>query len=266
MKYLYYKTDGTHEILHRDSKLEYEELRNLVGGNIEFAQDKDGSEYCINEEGILNNLPPNPFITPMYQEAYHGNIVHGMTDEDGEFVGFEDVLANDYLRSVKTINPDLCVVGKVFTIIAISEMGLTLARAIKSVGSVNGKPAFKDFAKGSRRTYHLRNIKDKDTLIFEGSELPFVPDTQKGNTMRMNGLINLYGDIKTIREWVLEKNLNPFFTAHDRVVQVDEAGIETLVFMDRFASCQLVAKMQTAQHEREGRNVKVGVGFAVGSK
>jgi len=210
----------------------------------------------------------------MHQENYHGNIVQGYTNEQGEFMGFEDEIK--YLHEVKKINPLLFQEGKIFTIIQISEwMAHTTKGIVKSVGKAYGtkgdKPAFKENKKGARKTFLLRNLEDKDVLIFEGSELPFKLDGEVKNqdgvftssTIRGNALFNFHGDPNTIREWVKTKNLNPFFTAYDRVNHVDEKGKETLLFMDRFASCKLVADRQEKQLKEQGYGVSVGVGYQI---
>lgn len=60
----------------------------------------------------------------------------------------------------------------------------------------------------------------------------------------------------------LEKNINPFFTQYDRINHVD-GDVETLLFMDKFASCRLVADRQEKQLKRQGVNAKVGEGYQV---
>lgn len=274
MIYLYYKTDGTFEKIERDTPLPYEDLSSLVGGLIEFAQDEDGTEYCINETGLIDNLPVNNFITPKYQANYHGNIIHGRTNEDGDFVGFEPFEVEENTRKLKTISPELCVVGKVFTIIGIGEfMAQTTRAEVKAVGSIGGKPAFKENKKGARKQFHLRNLTANDILIFEGKNLPFKIDGEvetisangmKSRTIRGNALLNFVGDADTIRNYINEYNLNPFFTAYDRVNLIEKGDRETLLFPNRFASSKRVAELQEKQIKRDsGVDIKIGEGYQI---
>jgi len=168
----------------------------------------------------------------------------------------------------------------VFTVIAIgSSMPLTTVGEVKATGdlTVDREPIFKEAKKGARKKFTLRNLKDKGVMIFEGyaKDLPFWIDGDarakkpsgegfSSNTIRINCLYNLHGDPVVIKEYIETKNINPFFTCHDRVNHVD-GDKETLVFMDKFASCKLVADKQTAQHAREGRDIEVGQGFSISS-
>jgi len=275
MKYILYKVDGTHEVLERETKIEYEELSKLVGGMVESSESFEDNEahhtIFLNENGISEGLKPNPFFTPMYQENFLGDIVEGIVDENGDFVGDDLVV----IREVKKISPLLFEKDRIFHIIAIGGFIANTTRGIvKSTGQTSdGKPIFKEAKKGARKLFTLRNLTDKDVMIFE-NETEFTIDGEvkqnAGNgmtcsTIRGNALFNLHGDIDRIREFVKKSNINPFFTAYDRINHIGaDNETETLVFMDRFASCQMVADRQQGQLKREGHNnIKVGVGSQI---
>ena len=282
MEYVLYKTDGTREVLKRTEPMKYEELSKLVGGMIEYAQAYKGrvehqnEEICVNEEGLVNNLPVNPFFTPLHQENYRGDIVQGYVDDKGEFLGFDE--ASPYFHEVKIIHPLMFVADKVFTIIQIGGFIANTTRGeLKATGrSQLGNPIFKEVKKGARRTFTIRNLKDAETLIFEGlaKDLPFhidgdekikVNDSFITSTIRGNALFNLHGEPEVIKDWVQHKNLNMFFTAYDKINHINEKGEETLLFLDRFASCENVARRQEKQLREKGQDISVGVGYAVGT-
>lgn len=95
MKYNYYKTDGTKEVIKSTFPLGLAKLQELVGGFIEGLQLKNGNYLYINEEGLINDLPKNPHFTNkdiMTAEidafgGLRGNVIEGKLDEEGEFVG-----------------------------------------------------------------------------------------------------------------------------------------------------------------------------------
>lgn len=275
MKYVLYKTDGTHEIIERSKPLEYNEESRLVGGRIEFSENFEGnkgSSLLCNEEGMVNNLKPNPFFTPLYQEHFYGDIVEGKMDDEGEFVGFSDDELE--IRTPKAISKKLFEKDKVFTFIGIGDfMAQTTKLQLKSTGDeYQGLPVFKDAKKGARKKFTIRKVTNTETLIFEGNT-PFGTDADivtvdeatgfTSRSFRGNALINLSGDPDTIRTWVKEKNLNPFFTAYDRINHVAQNGKETLLFLNRFASCKMVADRQQQQLRELGADVEVGVGFQI---
>lgn len=276
MKYILYKASGEYEILVREKPLEYKELSALVGGMIEFAPVDEGEpEMCMNEEGMYT-LKPNPFIKPKYQEAYFGDIIVGeKTDKDGDFVGWDDsVDVEAMVKKPAQIHPALFEKGKRFTIVYVGDsMPMTGLSTLVATGERmnGGDPVFKEDKKGARKKFGLRVLKNKDTLIFEG-DVPFSNnikgDTSGGMTctrMIMNGLINLAGDIDVIRDYVENKNINPWFTMYDRVIHQAPNEVEMLVFPNRFASCNRVAEMQEAMLKRQGVDASVGVGFQIAS-
>jgi len=80
--YKIYKVDGTIDILKLSKPLELKEMQKIVDGYIEFVQ-HDERTFCVDEDGKLKNLKPNPFFP-----QYVGTIISG-TREKGEFVGFD---------------------------------------------------------------------------------------------------------------------------------------------------------------------------------
>ena len=97
MKYIYYKTDGTHELIESEAPLSLKRLQALVGGSIEFThQEPDSTVLCCNEEGLMNEMPENPFFVYINQgvEGFmRGNIIQGLdreTPDDMQFIGFDD--------------------------------------------------------------------------------------------------------------------------------------------------------------------------------
>ena len=101
-------------------------------------------------------------------------------------------------------------------------------------------------------------------MIFSGlsKDLPFYIDGDEqskikcsngfvATTIRGNALFNFHGDPETIKDWVKNKNINPFFTAFDRINHVGEDNeTETLLFTDVPASCRMVADKRVAQLSR----------------
>lgn len=273
MKYIYYKTDGTSEIIESVDPLKLEKLQELVGGDIEFApEEPDGSYYCVNEEGLLNHLPENQFARYRNQSVkggFRGNVIHGKmectkTDDGDEFVGFSDDEVEKFMRTKLEINKKLFEKDKVFTFIGIgSFMAQTTRTELKSLGFEHGgRPAFKDNKKGARKKFTVDTVKD-DLLIFEGTDLPFIVDGEQvsessngftSRVIRGNALINLIGKPEEIIEYVKNKNLNPFFDAYDRINLVGKGDIETLLFPDLPPSCRMVADRQQRQRERAIKN------------
>ena len=98
MKYIYHKVDGTTEEIVRETKLSLEEMQGLVDGYIEFAQLPNGHTLCLNEEGLMNDMPENPAFSyadlgwgPEMPGKLRGNIIEGQdveTEDDTEFQGF----------------------------------------------------------------------------------------------------------------------------------------------------------------------------------
>ncbi len=95
MQYNYYKCDGTKKVITAKEPLSLEKLQELVGGNIELIHLRNGKELFINEDGYNLGLPENPHFTEIdvFVSLSHsnghllGNVIEGITDEEGEFVG-----------------------------------------------------------------------------------------------------------------------------------------------------------------------------------
>jgi hypothetical protein len=235
-------------------------MQKLVGGLIEFTPKReDGSQFCVNEEGIVHGLPDNPFAiygSNGVEGHYKGNAIHGRIDENGNFVGFDE--PEKYLLKKVEISPLLFEKDKIFTVISVSDfMAKTTCAEVKATGlkTDDGMPIFKEAKKrGTRRMFTLRNLKEKDVLIFEGAykDMPFVVDGDMttNRAIRCNALINLHGNPDVIVEWVKERNINPYFTAFDIVNHISENGDEWLLFTDVPASCRLVQDKRMKQLER----------------
>lgn len=69
IKAMLYKTDGTRQSILLRPKNRLEQLQKLVGGYIEIVYIErhgkegldQGNDLVINEEGLIHDLPPNPF-------------------------------------------------------------------------------------------------------------------------------------------------------------------------------------------------------------
>jgi hypothetical protein len=97
MHYVVARVDGSVEVLERKNPLELKELQNLVGGYIEMVsisgtlmnRNARNLTAMVNEEGLLIDLPKNPFFSGL-----RGNVVLGRY-EDEYFVGLEESAACD---------------------------------------------------------------------------------------------------------------------------------------------------------------------------
>lgn len=94
MKYIFYEIGKPKRYIESEKPLTLEEMQGYVKGFIEFAPLKNGQTICVNEEGIVNNLPYNRAITQEETEVdlgfgLRGNIIVGKLDSEGEFVGIE---------------------------------------------------------------------------------------------------------------------------------------------------------------------------------
>lgn len=113
MKYLLLTTTpGVKHVIHTPKRLELEQLQRLVGGLIEFAPVPEQYRQelklpqdaiaIVNEEGLCNNLPPNPFFACIgktldgepVDSIYYGDVLigHDVMDEDSgrDFMGYTD--------------------------------------------------------------------------------------------------------------------------------------------------------------------------------
>jgi hypothetical protein len=50
-------------------------LQGIVGGYIEALKMKDGNLMVVNEEGLMKNLPVNPYASLLYGSPIVGNAV-----------------------------------------------------------------------------------------------------------------------------------------------------------------------------------------------
>jgi hypothetical protein len=165
MKYLYYKLNGEIETVETQERLKLEKLQEMVGGMIEFAPpEKDDTILCVNEEGLVNEMQPNPFF-PMYR----GPVVQGKnqdTEEGVEFDGFDDPAP--YIRKIMNgaVQRELVDGGK-YTIVDIGEfMAQTVRKNVllKKIGDTWGwrEPR-------GRKVYRL-SLETK-TLLIPGWEM-----------------------------------------------------------------------------------------------
>jgi len=104
-----------------------------------------------------------------------------------------------------------------YTTFEISEfMAHTVQRKIVIKGKLEGKFVFAE--KGKRKQYYLRC--GKEIAIFEGHNLPFIADSETGS-FSGNAMINLIGDVETIKDYFDNKQLNPEFGEKDRVIAIE---------------------------------------------
>jgi hypothetical protein len=96
MRIIIYRTTGECDIMHLTEFPQLETLQKIVGGYIELVRLPDGTDIYANEEGLLNSLPPNPYL--WFNDGIDGsmNIVGDAIhfkgcDDDGNSLGFDDV-------------------------------------------------------------------------------------------------------------------------------------------------------------------------------
>ena len=250
MKFAFYKTDGTSELLETDTPIGLEKLQELVAGSIEGYRTVAGDFVYINEEGRLDNLPKNPF----FGEDLRGNVVvTGGTDDEGNDIGLPD----DYqLKTITAWPKEMFVKGNKFTVFFIgSSWGSTGRIEVTSKGfEYAGLPAFSE--KGKRKEFVMRAADPSESLYFQGWDLPIkaeceIQQTDTGHTygvIRMNSMLNLGGcSIETIKDFVDNRNINPFFIAKDRVNYIDGKGEGVLVYPNFPTSSKRIAERQSAQ-------------------
>lgn len=248
MKYAIYKTNGEAYFYESKKKyIEYEEIRDLVGGSIEFYRTQHGEQIYCNEEGRLIGLQKNPF----YFEDIVGDTVEvGGTDAEGESLGVSDEYV---LRTPVSLPKELFVGDKKFTLFYISDTwGATVSVEIKTRGyasATNGKPVFT--VKGKRKTVTWA-VDLAGLMIFEGWDLPLknandIQREKSTHVITMNAMYNLGGMSKEeMSEFILNKQLNPFFILHDHILYVDNDK-EELLFPYASPTSQRIADMQSAQ-------------------
>ena len=94
MKIIVKKVDENAEIVSVE-KLEYEDMKNLVGGYIEVLNVRDDIDMWLNEEGKLIPLPTNLYLCSALHEGkildtIQGDIFFTSVNEDGETIGLND--------------------------------------------------------------------------------------------------------------------------------------------------------------------------------
>ena len=76
--------------MEQEKLLSLEQMQTIVGGPIEFTTATDAKTgervaLCVNEEGLLKHLRPNPFLHGIVGNAIRGQMVQG--DEGIDFAG-----------------------------------------------------------------------------------------------------------------------------------------------------------------------------------
>jgi len=124
---------------------------------------------------------------------------------------------------------------RLFITVGVAEVtGHTYINKLRATGLFqDGKPVFKENRKGAVSTFVLRDLEKNDMLLFDVTreKLPFQIDSEvKGEEVKENGLINLLGEKEEIKKWVMEKNINPFFTAFKKINHISYKREEALLF------------------------------------
>ena len=100
---------GKAEIVPFNKENSYKQLSDAVGGYIERAiiphiktTGKYGIDCFVNEEGLLNHLPLNPWLTSFCEKSYGGPLVGDAIfvghDSEGETVGLNEADAKAILN------------------------------------------------------------------------------------------------------------------------------------------------------------------------
>jgi hypothetical protein len=279
MKYAIYHTNGTAEIIDTGTaKVEYLELSKALSKfynddgepeydthstMIESYRTTDNAYVYINEEGrLVSHFKPNPF----YPEDLRGDVIeYGGIDEHGDML----TLPDDYkLREIAKLPDFLFEKGHKVSLIYIGQsLPATVHSKLITAGErclKTGKPAFKEIL--GRKLFTL-NLRNSDFMLFKGHDLPFCvdgelqPDKSDSGfitrTVRMNALYNLGGATpETIKDYVLNKQLNPFWIGLDRIHFVNGED-EQLLFPHVAPSCAMVASKQDKQLNIERHHIFV---------
>lgn len=93
MRYKYYEIGKKMRYLETPKPLTEDELKTFLDGNYSFVALTDGTVACVNEDGVIRNLPLNPAIKPDDTEVdidtgLRGNIIIGKEAHE-EFVGID---------------------------------------------------------------------------------------------------------------------------------------------------------------------------------
>lgn len=102
-----------------------------------------------------------------------------------------------------------------------SNFAMTAKREVTTTGLQDGRATGKPRRK--RKRYYL--ALDDDTLIFEGWDIPLVPDTDT-DRFRGNACFNFVGDAATVRDYIERHNVNPFFREENKgkVIAIERNG------------------------------------------
>lgn len=140
------------------------------------------------------------------------------------------------------------------TIIGISDfMASTTKSILKATGEItsSGSPIFKDNKKGARKQFTIRGLDAKDRMVFAG-EIPFGTDSDVSSsdgtfttrTIRGNACFNLVGEQEVIKDWIINKNLNPNFSSFDAVMVIMD-GKEIPLFPSAPTSHAVVSRIRS---------------------
>lgn len=76
MIYEVYRVDGTARVVRTIGPAGLKQLQGLVGGMIQFV-DSGEHTFCVNEEGLLLKLIPNPWFTQFVGDVVKGRMRRG---------------------------------------------------------------------------------------------------------------------------------------------------------------------------------------------
>ncbi len=119
--------------------------------------------------------------------------------------------------------------GQKLTIFSLNMMAMTSRDEVefveerpeaKIVVQERGKPRQRKFRR------YLMEL-ERDTLVFDGWDLPITSDMAAGGSFRGNACLNMVGDIVVIRDYVKNRNLNPLFSRFDSVLCVKANDLNT---------------------------------------
>jgi len=144
--------------------------------------------------------------------------------------------------------------GDLVTILGISSfMGNTTKTVIQYTGNLtsDGKQIFKEPKKGARKKFTIRPFND-EVMAFVG-DVPFKIDSEittndgvfSSRIMRGNACFNLVGDSSEIKDWIMNRNINPDFKKYDYVLLVD-GDKEIPLFPEVPTSHAVVARVREA--------------------
>ena len=125
--------------------------------------------------------------------------------------------------------------GRKFATVGVNGfINTTYINVLRATGAfIDGKPVFKENKKGAISTFILSDFESDNMLLFDVTReaLPFEIQGVKEVSMD-NGLVNILGDKDIIKEWVMTKNINPFFCAFQKINHISYKRQEALLFPD----------------------------------